>query len=81
MRNNLLIPSSGQQGVVRGESAVTETNITAGGESLLLSATGDLDFHLDISANAAIDQGTSSGAPSDDIGFDWQCITQQDDIR
>jgi hypothetical protein len=70
LRNNLTVPTSGQRGLAMGDGVPAENNLFDASASLLVRITGALDFHLQASASAAIDQGSSNGAPSEDIGFD-----------
>jgi hypothetical protein len=77
LRNNLCIPTSGQKGLTMGDNVTSQNNNFSGTASLIVSATGDLDFHL-VSGSAAIDAGASGApTPADEIGFDWRCIKQQ----
>ncbi|MBN2715965.1 MAG: right-handed parallel beta-helix repeat-containing protein, partial [Deltaproteobacteria bacterium] len=73
--NNLCIPTEGQAGLKMGDGVEARNNIFDGVIDLVTAATGDLDFHLQATATAAIDQG-GEGAPSMDNGFDWGCIMQ-----
>jgi len=77
LRNNLCIPTSGQAGLTMGNGVPAENNVFDGTASLVVSATGDLDFHLLPGATSVIDQGSATDAPGDDVGFDWRCIKQQ----
>jgi len=77
LRNNLCIPTSGQSGLTMGNGVPAENDIFDGTDSLIVSATGDLDFHL-ASGSAAIDAAASGApTPTDAIEFDWRCIRQQ----
>ena len=77
LRNNLCIPTSGQAGLTMGSGVTAQNNIFNGTASMIVSATGALDFHL-AAGSSAIDGGASgSPTPADDIGFDWKCIKQQ----
>jgi hypothetical protein len=77
LRNNLCIPTSGQAGLTMGNGVTAQNNIFNGTGSMIVSATGAIDFHL-ASGASAIDAGASgSPTPADDIGFDWKCIKQQ----
>ncbi len=77
LRNNLCIPTDGQRGLTMGDGVTAENNEFSGTSAMVVSTTGDLDFHL-VDGASPIDAG-ASGAPSpaDDIGFDWRCIKQQ----
>ncbi|MFC1641831.1 right-handed parallel beta-helix repeat-containing protein [Myxococcota bacterium] len=81
LTNNLAVPSSGQQGLAMGDGVPSNNNLLEGPASLLVSTTDALDFHLQSGASAAIDQGTSSDAPADDVGFNWKCIKPQSGQR
>ncbi len=77
LRNNLCIPTGGQSGLTMGNGVPAENNIFDGTDSMIASASGDLDFHL-VSGSAAIDAAaTGAPTPTDAIEFDWRCIRQQ----
>ena len=77
LRNNLCIPTSGQRGLAMGDGVPAENNEFEGTGDMIVSATGDLDFHL-VSGASPIDAAASgTPTPGDDIGFDWRCIKQQ----
>jgi MYXO-CTERM domain-containing protein len=60
-----------------GDGVPAENNNFEGTDSMIVSATGNLDFHL-VADSAAIDAAASgTPTPTDEIGFDWRCITQQ----
>jgi hypothetical protein len=75
--NNVALPSSGRA-ALGGESVSNDSNnvwLAAGAASPFVSTENPLDFLPATSSTQLIDQGTSSSAPSEDIGFDPQCIT------
>lgn len=80
LRNNVAVASSGND-ALWGATGVTQQNnhfVDSGGAApFWVSTTGVYDFNLSSDASELVDAGTSSGAPSNDIGFDPNCIKQQ----
>ncbi len=76
LRNNLCIPTDGQRGLAMGDGVPSENNEFSGTTSMLVSATGTLDFHLADGASPIDAAASGPPTPVEDIGFDWRCIKE-----
>jgi MYXO-CTERM domain-containing protein len=77
--NNISIPTtSGKNGIGNASGITQSNNVTSGSASMFVSVPGgtNVDFNLTSSATTAIDKGTTSNAPTTEIGFDPKCITK-----
>ena len=77
--NNISIPTtSGKNGIGNASGITQSNNVTSGAATMFVSVPGatNIDFNLTSSATTAIDKGTTSNAPTNDIGFDPKCITK-----
>jgi hypothetical protein len=81
--NNLAVATGkggDTQAIFGGNGATMANNVTnnTGNIAMWLDAAGsNPDFHLQASATTCIGKGTSTEAPTEDIGFDPRCITQK----
>jgi len=77
--NNVSIPTTtGKNGIGNASGITQSNNVTSGSAAMFVSVPGatNIDFNLTSSATTAIDKGTTSNAPTNDIGFDPKCITK-----
>ncbi len=79
LTNTISIPTTtGKNGIGNANGITQSNNVTTGAASIFVGVPGatSVDFNLTSSATSAIDKGTSTNAPSNDIGFDPKCITK-----
>ncbi len=77
--NNVIVVTTTGKNAIGAATGVTQTNnVTNVPASYFVSVPGaaNIDFNLTSAATTLIDKGTTSNAPTNDIGFDPKCIKQ-----
>jgi MYXO-CTERM domain-containing protein len=77
--NNIIVVTTTGKNAIGNASGITQTNnVTNSPAANFVGVPGatNVDFNLTSSATTLIDKGTTSNAPTSDIGFDPRCIKQ-----
>jgi parallel beta-helix repeat protein len=75
--NNVIVVTTTGKNAIGNASGITQTNnVTNATAAFFVGAPGatNVDFNLTSAATTLIDKGTTSNAPTSDIGFDPKCI-------
>ncbi len=78
INNVIVVTTTGKNAIGNGTGVTQTNNVTNAPTSAFVSVPGaaNIDFNLTSSATTLIDKGTTSNAPTNDIGFDPKCIKQ-----
>jgi len=78
LNNVIVVTTTGKNAIGNGTGITQSNNVTNATAASFVSVPGaaNVDLNLTSSATTLIDKGTTSNAPTGDIGFDPKCIKQ-----